>query len=77
MKDKFIEKFREALDADGKVINLEDKFRDYDEWDSLRFLSVLAMIDSEFDVIIETPEFRKIETVGGLIEEIENRLGMK
>jgi acyl carrier protein len=77
MKDKFIEKFREALDADGKVINLEDKFREYDEWDSLRFLSVLAMIDSEFDVIIETPEFRKIETVGGLIEEIEKRLKMK
>ena len=74
MKEKFIEKFREALDADGKEIGLEDRFRDYDEWDSLRYLSVIAMIDSEFDVIIETPDFRKIETVGGLIEEIEKRI---
>jgi acyl carrier protein len=74
MKDKFIEKFREALDSDGKEINLEDRFRDYDEWDSLRYLSVIAMIDSEFDVIIDTPEFRKIETVGGLIEEVEKRM---
>jgi len=74
MKEKFIEKFREALDADGKEINLEDKFRDYDEWDSLRYLSVIAMIDSEFDVIIETSDFRKIETVGGLIDEVEKRM---
>ncbi len=74
MKEKFIEKFKEALDADGKDIRLEDRFRDYDEWDSLRYLSVIAMIDSEFDVIIETSEFKKIETVGALIEEIEKRL---
>jgi len=73
--DKFIEHFREALDAEeGKEIKLEDKFRDYDEWDSLRFLSVIAMIDSEYDIIIETDDFKKIETVGGLIEEINKRI---
>lgn len=74
MKEQFIEKFREALDSDGKEIRLEDKFRDYDEWDSLRYLSVIAMIDSEFDVIIDTPDFRKIQTVGELIEEVEKRI---
>lgn len=73
--DKFIEHFREALDTEeGKEIKLEDKFRDYDEWDSLRFLSVIAMIDSEYDIIIETDDFKKIETVGGLIEEINKRI---
>jgi len=73
--DKFIEHFREALDAEeGKEIKPEDKFRDYDEWDSLRFLSVIAMIDSEYDIIIETDDFKKIETVGGLIEEINKRI---
>jgi len=74
MKEQFIEKFREALDSEAKEIRLEDKFRDYDEWDSLRYLSVIAMIDSEFDVIIDTPDFRKIQTVGELIEEVEKRI---
>ena len=74
MKEKFIEKFKEALDNEDKEISLDDKFRDYDEWDSLRYLSVIAMIDSEYDVIIETSEFKKIETVGGLIEEVEKRI---
>ena len=74
MIEKFIKNFREALDAEeGKTIRLEDRFRDYEEWDSLRYLSVIAMIDSEYDVIIETPDFRKLETVGELLEEIEKR----
>jgi len=75
MMEKFIDHFREALDAsEGKEIRLEDRFRDYEEWDSLRYLSVIAMIDSEYDVIIDTSEFKKIETVGGLIEEIGKRI---
>ncbi len=74
MKEKFIEKFKEALDTEDKEISLDDKFRDYDEWDSLRYLSVIAMIDSEYDVIIETADFKNIETVGGLIEEVEKRI---
>ena len=73
MKETFIEKLREALDSVDKEIKMEDKFRDYDEWDSLRYLSVIAMIDSEFDVIIESVDFRKIVTVGELIEAIESR----
>ena len=72
--EKFIDHFREALDAsEDKEIRMEDRFRDYEEWDSLRYLSVIAMIDSEYDVIIDTSEFKKIETVGGLIEEIGKR----
>lgn len=74
MKEKFVEKFREVLENEEKVINITDKFREYEEWDSLRFLSVIAMIDDEFDVIIEASDFRKIETVGGLIQEIEKRM---
>ena len=72
--EKFIDHFREALYAsEDKEIRMEDRFRDYEEWDSLRYLSVIAMIDSEYDVIIDTSEFKKIETVGGLIEEIGKR----
>ncbi|MHC1733046.1 MAG: acyl carrier protein [Bacteroidales bacterium] len=75
MMEKFIDHFREALDAaEGKEIKMEDRFRDYEEWDSLRYLSVIAMIDSEYDVIIDTTDFRKIETVGGLMEEIRKRI---
>jgi len=78
MEEKFINdfigKFKEALNAENKEINLNDKFRDYDEWDSLRYLSVISMLDSEFDVIIEPKEFQKIETIKELINEVYKKL---
>ena len=59
MKQKFIDQFRETLEIEDRTISESDNFRDYDEWDSLTLLSVIAMIDEEFGVIIESNDFKK------------------
>ena len=71
MEAIFIEKFKEILEISDRNLQLNDKFREYDEWNSLVFLSLIAMIDEEFDVIIEGKEFKKLETVGEIIEAIK------
>lgn len=71
METIFIEKFKEILEISDRNLELTDKFREYDEWNSLVFLSLIAMIDEEFDVIIEGKEFKKLETVGEIIEAIK------
>lgn len=73
METKFIELFKEVLEMEDKDIKLSDEFRQYDEWDSLVYLSVIAMLDDEFDIVIETDDFRKILTVGELLEEVKKR----
>lgn len=72
MDKDFILLFKEAIEREGSVNN-EDKFRDYDEWNSLAYLSVIAMIDEEFDVIIEGNTFRTLNTVGDIIAEIQKQ----
>jgi acyl carrier protein len=74
MKDQFFEKLREILEAEDKEIALEDKFRDYDEWDSLANRSLIATIDDEYGVVIPNDEFKKIETVGELIQAIQAKM---
>ncbi len=71
MEEKFIQLFREALEIEDKEVNLTDNFRQYEEWDSLAYLSVIAMIDEEFDVQIEGKEFKELKTVGDIIEAIK------
>lgn len=66
MKELFIEKLKEALEIEGREIALDDEFRNYDEWSSLAYLSVIAMLDDEFGVQIEEAAFRKLRTVGDL-----------
>lgn len=63
---EFIEKLSEVLEIEDCEINPTDIFRDYDEWDSLAYLSVIAYLDEEFDIQIEEAEFKKLITVEDL-----------
>ena len=74
MEEKFIEEFKEILDMEDQSINMDDTFRDYDNWDSMANLSVIAMLDDEFGVHIESKDFKELSTVGELIEEVKKRM---
>lgn len=73
METKFLDLFKEVLEIEDKEISLNDEFRGYDEWDSLAYLSVIAMLDDEFEIVIETEDFKKIRTVGELLTEVLKR----
>lgn len=70
--EKFIELFAEAIErVDG--IKLEDNFRDYDEWSSIAYLSVIAMMDEEYDTQIEEAQFKQLKTVQDLFNACVNK----
>lgn len=71
MEENFIKLFRETLEIEDREISVDDAFRDYPEWDSLALLSVIAMIDDEYDIIIEGNDFAKLKTIGELIDTIK------
>ncbi|MBN1414281.1 MAG: acyl carrier protein [Bacteroidales bacterium] len=73
MKEKFIEALAEALEMEPADIKMEDKFRDYDAYDSLTELSVFAMLDSEFGIELEMEEYKKYFTVKDLFQLVQNR----
>ena len=70
MEEKFINLFCETLEIEDAQLTSETIFRDLEQWDSLAYLSVIAMIDEEFDIQIEGAEFKELKTIGDLIEEI-------
>ena len=73
MKEKLIAALAEALEMEESSIREKDTFRDYDNYDSLTELSVLAMLDSEFGIEIEMNEFNKYLTVADLIELVSKK----
>ena len=75
MKDQFIELLKEILEMENQEINLDDTFRDYDNWDSMANLSVIAMLDDSFGVHIATQDFKNLTTVCDLIDEVQKRMG--
>jgi len=73
MEQKFIDLFKETLEIEDREIEMTDTFRDYDEWDSLGLLSLIAMIDEEYDLIIESNTFQTLETVADVHNYIKSK----
>ena len=73
METRFIELFKETLEIEEDTVHLDTVFRELEQWDSLAFLSVIAMIDEEYDVVIEGNDFKKLITISDLIEEVKRR----
>lgn len=85
MEETFIPLFREALnlptlqgssDSD-EMITATTQFRKLPQWDSLAFLSLIALIDEHYEVVINTTRFREIQTVGEIFEEIRRQREIK
>ncbi len=73
MKDKFIEALAEALEIEANEVDFQDSFRDYESYDSLSELSVLAMLDSDFGVELEMEEYNTYKTVEDLFKRVSTK----
>lgn len=73
VESDFISKFAEALELDdASVLNMDTPFRTLPEWDSLSYLSIIAMLDDEYETQIENAEFRKLTTLADVANYIES-----
>lgn len=65
--DEFVELFGELFDdIDTSNFTPETKFRDNDEWSSLIALSVIAMVDDEFDVTLVGNDIKNATTIADI-----------
>lgn len=73
--EKFIENFASQFDdTDASVFAADTKFRDLDEWSSLIALSLIAMVDEEYDIALKGDDIRNANTVEDLYNTIKSRL---
>lgn len=62
--DEFVALFADQLDeTDPSTVTAQTKFRDLEEWSSLLALSLISMIDEEFDVALKGDDVKNSETI--------------
>ena len=70
MKEKiFLENFIAEFEEDFKV-DLNTKFRDLDDWDSMTSMMIITMIDENYNVVITPDEMNQAVTIGDLFKLI-------
>ena len=68
-RPEFYQRLAEILDVEE--VKADDTLKDFDEWDSLSVLSVLAMADSKYGVAIRADEIRSVVTAADLAGLVE------
>lgn len=72
---EFIENFIEQFDeVPATEITSDTRFYEMDEWSSMIALSVMAMIDEEYDVQIKADEMRNSQTIQELYDVVQSYL---
>ena len=70
----FIENFGDQFDdTDVATLKPETVFKELDEWSSLVALSVIAMVDEEYDVSIKGDDIRTANTIEDLFNIVKSR----
>ena len=69
--DDIYTKLAETLEAD--TVAADDVLAEFEYWDSLTVLSILAMLDSAYGVNLTAADIRKMRTAGELAAAIEGR----
>ena len=73
LKD-FIEHFAEQFDdTDVSEFKAETVFKELDEWSSLISLSVIAMVDEEYDITIKGDDIRNSNTIEDLFNAVKSK----
>lgn len=72
--NEFIANFAEQFeDTDASEITAATEFKSLDEWSSLIALSVIAMVDEEYDVTLKGDDIRGAVTVEDLYNIVKSR----
>lgn len=72
---EFISNFAEQFDdLDASVLTPETEFKTLEDWNSLVALSVIAMIDEEYDVTIKGDDIREAKTIEDLYNNVSSKM---
>lgn len=69
--EELIAKLADILEVDS--LDVAKKFTDYEEWDSLAGLSVLAMLDSDYNTTMNGKEVAAFDSIEAFCKEVLSR----
>jgi acyl carrier protein len=64
MSDALVDLFAEALELDASQLNDETSPENTPEWDSLKAMELVGLIEDEFETSLSTRDIMKMRSIG-------------
>ena len=75
---QFIEKFAEQFDeTESAEFKPDTVFKDLEEWSSFNALSIIAMVDEEYAVVIKGEDIKNSTTIEDLFNAVHEKMNEK
>lgn len=72
--NEFVAHFAEQFEeTEMSVFTPETRFRELEEWSSVLALSIIAMIDEEYDITIKGVDMKAANTINELFEIVKSK----
>ena len=72
--NEFIQNFADQFDdTDASEFTATTNFKELDEWSSLIALSIIAMVDDEYDVTLKGDDIKNAVTIEDLFKTVEGK----
>ena len=73
--EEFVALFAEQFDeTEASIFTAETEFKSLEEWSSLIALSIIAMVDEEFEVALKGDDIKNAVTIGNLYEIVKSKM---
>ena len=71
---QFLQNFADQFDDEPEGLALDTRFREIDGWSSLIALSIMAMVNEEYDVALNAKEMIDAKTINDLLITVNSHL---
>lgn len=72
---KFIENFAGALsETEASELSASTEFRDLDEWSSLTAVSIIAMVENEYNTELTNADIHRANTIGDIFDTVKGKI---
>ena len=75
-KHKLLERIKEALQREENL-SLDMKLKDIKEWDSLGIISIIALYDQLFSIVLTLEQLNSWKTVEDVIDLVGDKIDEK
>jgi acyl carrier protein len=73
-RSEFIRQIEDILEIDENTLTGAEPLENYEGWDSLGLLSVIAMADEQFDIVLEGEALQNVKTTDDLVRLVQDYL---
>lgn len=73
-RKEFLNELEDIMELDPNTLTENQVLLDLRQWDSIAFLSIIAMLDEKFGIIIQGAQLENITKVTDIIALVEGHL---